>query len=229
MKPLLWLVLLVAHASVLFGQNPEPSSRDPGTDRKLSLCAFRFSGARNPSPSIPFVGLTGIIIDALDAKTVSPYSQEIGKEFQRIYEEALGAIDAFHYTGIDKLTVTKEGKKLSLSEAITENQLCACVRISTGMGIKVGFKKKVFITTKWEILGASGCKLKIETEAVSKEAQGTFPEINEGDRMSAVGAAGVLFQRRIKILPVRPLDERGFHHVLHQEILEQKRTPRRRS
>jgi hypothetical protein len=109
------------------------------------------------------------------AAASAPYRLQLRKDFQGIYEDALKEVPSFQYTSNEKLTVKKDGKQLSLPEAVKENQLCACVRAVAVLGSHSGFKKKVYVKTIWEILGSSGCKLKIDTEATSKEAYGVFP------------------------------------------------------
>jgi ankyrin repeat protein len=158
-------------------QNPGQTRPDLGSEKKLSLCAFRFPIA-DAAGILPAPGLLGAISTAMDvaaANATAPYRVQLRTDFQRIYEDALKGVPSFQYTSNEKLTVKKDGKQLSLSDAVKENQLCACVRAETFLSSHSGFKKKVFVKTRWEILGSSGCKLRIDTEATSKEAYGVMP------------------------------------------------------
>jgi len=89
-------------------------------------------------------------------------------DVERLYEETLKALGSVKYGDKDELTLAK-------GKAIQANHLCACVSAHAMLGVRVGFQKKVFIKTRWEIQGPSGCKVKMDTEVTSDETYGTFP------------------------------------------------------
>jgi hypothetical protein len=56
------------------------------------------------------------------------------------------------------------------------NGLHACLKATSSLLVAVGWHKKVKVATTWEMTGRSGWKMTIETEAISQESQGMFPD-----------------------------------------------------
>lgn len=144
-------------------------------DRPLSLCEFNLLNAAGSGTSA-FLGLAGAIYDASKAQQDAPYATALAAEFSGIYEGAMTGAGAFPYVPRAKLAPSPDGKPMSLQAVVNGNGLHACVAAKSSLLVLVGWNKKVSVSTVWELTGRSGWKMTIETEAISKEAQGTFPD-----------------------------------------------------
>ncbi len=172
------LPLLLSGSFARAGSDEEKVLRDLGPDKKICLCAFRLQGAdAEKNNRVGWFGLVGMAINA--RREDSPYSQELAKEFQGIFEQALRGTGAFQLSAPQGLVGERDGKPLTTSEVAQENGLFACLTAESALGVGIGFKKKVKVATTWQLTGPSGWQLEIETEATPEQAQSTFP--NPGD------------------------------------------------
>lgn len=65
---------------------------------------------------------------------------------------------------------------MPMQAVVNGNGLHACVAAKSSLLVLVGWNKKVSVSTVWELTGRSGWKMTIETEAISQESQGMFPD-----------------------------------------------------
>lgn len=167
------LVIACAHSEPLTPEVLQERMLRP--DRPLSLCELNLLNAAGSGTSA-MLGLAGAIYDASKAQQDAPYAKELSAEFSGIYEAALGGAGAFPYVPRAKLAPSQDGKPLPMQAVANGNGLHACVAAKSSLLVLVGWNKKVSVSTVWEVTGRSGWKMTIETEAISKEAQGTFPD-----------------------------------------------------
>ena len=177
-RRLILLPVILAASSAWGGANKEVVLRDLGPERRLAVCNFELFGATGSNWSF-FFGLVGAVIDANNAAKGMPYAQELASDFLRVYETAMDETGAFRLAPLRSLVLAKGGKPLSLTEAVKENDLFACVSARTGLSSSFGWKKKVVITTQWRIAGMSGWELSLTTETKSEESQGVFPDTRD--------------------------------------------------
>jgi len=172
MRRFLSLTLLALPVGYCWGQNPEPSPRDAGAEKKLCLCTFHVSGTSKRGNIGGFVG--GIAGGAIASSTGS-YYDSIRAEVQKVYETALAESGVFQQPGDGKLIAMENGKDVSLADAATKNKLKACVSAKTYWAARMGWNKRAAVATKWEVVGAGKCKFKVSTTASSDETHGMFP------------------------------------------------------
>lgn len=174
---LLFPVLLtscMAHVEPLLA--PEVlQERVLGPGRSLSLCEFDLLNAAG-SGTAAILGLAGAIYDAAKAQKDTPYATELTADFSRIYEETLMGAGSFPYLLRAKLAPSPDGKPMPMDAAARGNGLHTCLKATSSLLVAVGWHKKVKIATTWEMTGRSGWKMTIETEAISQESQGMFPD-----------------------------------------------------
>jgi hypothetical protein len=144
-------------------------------DRPLSLCEFNLLNAAG-SGSSAMLGLVGAIYDANKAQKDAPYATALAAEFSGIYEGVLTGAGTFPYLPRAKLAQSPDGKPMPMEAVVNGNGLHACVAAKSSLLVLVGWSKKVSVSTVWELTGRSGWKMTIETEAISQEAQGVFPD-----------------------------------------------------
>ena len=149
--------------------------RGLGPDRSLSLCGFDLLNAGG-SGTGALLGLAGAIYDANKAQKDAPYARELTADFNGIYEGALMGAGSFPYVPRAKLTLSQDGKPMPMDALAKGNGLHACLTAKSSLLVLVGWNKKVSVATTWELTGRSGWKMTIETEAISKEAQGMGPD-----------------------------------------------------
>lgn len=171
----LFLASCASTMSPIARHEVSPQMRALGPDRTLSLCEFGLRGAAG-SNTAWFFGIPGAIYDAAKMQKDRPYSIELRAEFIRIYEDALRGTGAFPYLPMDKLVYLQNGKPMPIDIMAKENDLHACLTARSDLLVKIGWNKKVEVATTWKITGQSGWKLKIETNAISKNGQGKFPD-----------------------------------------------------
>ena len=151
--------------------------RDLCPEKKLSICSFELVGADRTKimASNIFIGpLPSLAINAGRLNENFEYSQELAKEFHHIYEESLGKSGFFQLSSSANLLFLQDGKPLNLNDMAKQNNLYACVKAVSYMGVRMGFNKHVQVSTKWEITRSSGEKHEFITEAISEEAAGVF-------------------------------------------------------
>ena len=189
MKQRVLLPILLSASAAWAGPEKPNVLRDLGPDKKMCLCAFRLLGAdakQNIRASLSPFGLVGAVIgEVVVANTDiakgenATYPQQLSMEFQNIFEQALRGTGAFQLSAPQGLVRVKDGKPLTLSGVANENDLFACVKVESFLGVRFGFSKNVGVTTRWQIIGPSGWELKIATDATSEEGYGVGP--NTGD------------------------------------------------
>lgn len=145
-------------------------------ESKISMCKYELIGGSNTSG---LFGLLGTITDQIKNNSDRPYYEQLYMELIRIYVDTLKLSSAFQYCPAEKLITLQDGKPLSIDMIAKENNLFACVSAKSGLSVATGWNKKIVLTTWWEITGPSGWKLEIETEAVSKETHGVFPDVGD--------------------------------------------------
>lgn len=173
----LFLVLFVfsSCASRVANIQTMKAFRDLCPEKKLGICSFVLIGAdADKNAMVQWFGLIGAAIAAAQANEHTPYSQELTKEFHDIYEEALGKSGFFQLSSSENLLFLQDGKPLNLNDMAKKNNLYACVKAASFMGVRPGFGKHVQVSTLWEITRSSGEKIEFRSEAISEEAAGVF-------------------------------------------------------
>ena len=188
-KRLLLLPVILSANLAWGGANNEVVLRDLGPEKTLAVCKLELFGATGSNWSF-FLGIVGAAIDANNAAKGMPYARELASDFLRIDEAAMGETGAFRLAPLRSLVLAKSGKPLSLTEAVKENDLFACVSARTGLSLSFGLKKKVVVTTQWQIVGPSGWELSVITETKSEESQGVFPDTRGPKDEAASSASG---------------------------------------
>ena len=156
------------------GAAPVPPVAEP--QKQLSLCEFHVNGSTKAGNAAVALGavstVTGVIVSVNGTQSYYP---SINKEVQHIYETELKASDLFQYVDREKLDSTEGEKPLPLADTAAKNKLFACVSAKPYWNNRAGFNKQLNISTKWEIAGPGGCKLKFDTSVATKETYGKFP------------------------------------------------------
>lgn len=171
--------LLVVTAPWSGGQDDKQVLRDLGPDKTLSVCAFNLSGANSRKNMAKTLGgwlIGGVIAHGIDA---TPYSQKLTEDFRGTFESALAATGAFQLVSAEHLMDAQNGKPLPLDDAAKANALFACVSAESKLSVAAGFRKRVKVVTRWELVGPSGWKIPVSTDVTSEETTGTF--VNTAD------------------------------------------------
>jgi len=145
-------------------------------ESKISMCRYELIGGTD---SRGFFGLLGTLTEQIKNNSDRPYYQQLCLEVYRIYVDTLKLSNAYRYSPAEELKTLQDGKPMSIEMVAKENNLFACVSAKSGLSVAQGWNKNLVLTTSWEITGPSGWKLKIETEAVSKETHGVFPDVGD--------------------------------------------------
>jgi len=153
-----------------FAQDPQSESA-----KKICLCEVHVGGTSKAGSAGGALG--GIIGGAIgSASGAGPrYYREMSDEILQIFEQALLKSRAFQYVSQNSIESVKKGDELLLAETAKKNQLLWCVSAKSICAARMGWNKKIVLVTKWELVGPSGGKLKLSTEAESKETYGKFP------------------------------------------------------
>lgn len=159
-------------ASAMAAGRPPDMEGAPATEKKLCLCAFELSGTSKAGNIGGFIG--GAVGGAVGgASNAGSYYQELSGEMQQIFEAGLARSTFFQYINRKELVAPTDGK--NLAGTINGNRLYGCLRAKSFCAAKAGFAKRVVLATHWELVGAGGRKLKIDTSAVSSDTYGKFP------------------------------------------------------
>jgi len=145
-------------------------------ESRLSLCKYELIAGSNTAA---LFGIIGAVADEIKNSRDRPYYQDLCMELNRICEDTLKLSKTFEYVPAETLTTLQDGKPMPIEMIAKNNNLYACVSAKSTLGIAFGWNKEIVLRTWWEITGPSGWKLEIETEAVSKETYGTFPDVGD--------------------------------------------------
>jgi hypothetical protein len=104
-----------------------------------------------------------------------PYLQALRQEVIRTVEATLAETGAFQYVPAKALDYAAVQDESPWSAFIRNNGLQYVLSVDTGMGVCVGWKKKVNLTTLWKVSDSSGAEMSIKTYVKSKKTQGMFP------------------------------------------------------
>jgi hypothetical protein len=164
------------------------AERALGSNRTLSLCRFDLVGAGDGTiwhSKSEEVG--GYYTRTTTSATHTDYPNALATSFIQIYETSLRGAGAFTY--VPTPSVAKVGpngfggvgskREESVDVMVKESHLHACLMAFSVLEVKhvkFGWHKNVGVVTKWYLWGQSGWKLQIETDAVSADAQGVFPD-----------------------------------------------------
>jgi hypothetical protein len=149
--------------------------RDLCPEKKVGICSFELIGAdADKNARVQWFSFIGAAVNAALADQHSPYSQELTREFHQIYEEALGKSGFFQLSPAKNLIFLQDGKPLSVNDIANKNNLYSCVKAVSFMGIRIGFNKRVQVSTKWELTKPTGEKVEFTSEAISEDAHGVF-------------------------------------------------------
>lgn len=144
--------------------------------KRMSLCDFKLLAGSNTAA---VTGLVGAIHDANKNAKDAPYYAKLQLELTNISENVLKRNEFFQYIPCKKDTNSKSGKPIPMDILAKNNEIFACVGAKESLGVAVGWKKKVFMATVWEVLNVSGYKVKIKTYSISKDKYGTFPDVGD--------------------------------------------------
>jgi hypothetical protein len=167
----------LANASVALTPG-EPVPRDSGSQTQQCLCAFRLDGSNPAGDATAGTGILGAIGNAsaeASRSRAARYFDGIGKELQPVYESVLKDSGVFQSANREKPVDSADGKPISSTDSAAGNRLFECARAKSFWGVKAGWNKHVTVSTKWELTGPGGCKLKFETSVTSNETHGKFP------------------------------------------------------
>jgi hypothetical protein len=158
------------------GPGATTASSSAASQKQISLCEFQVNGSTKAGNAGAALGPISPIAGAVVAAngTLS-YYPSINKEVQHIYETALKASGLFQYTDREKLIGREGDTPLPLADTAAKNKLFACVSAKPFWNNRMGFNKQLNITTKWEIEGPGGCKVKFSSNVATKETYGKFP------------------------------------------------------
>ncbi|NQU06595.1 MAG: hypothetical protein HQ568_10915 [Calditrichaeota bacterium] len=156
-----------------------------GPDSTLSISRFDIKGPpkNKMAPGLGAgAGLAGAVVgtvidvtkEVID-KAGKPYFEQLKDEIIGLYEETLIGSGSFSYVPKEKLVLRKDGKPMYTDGIIEENDLNACITVTSSMGACFGMKKKVRVSSLWKIEGRGGWMVKIGTDAISNETYGVFP------------------------------------------------------
>jgi hypothetical protein len=104
-----------------------------------------------------------------------PYLQALRQEVIRTMEATLAETGAFQYVPAKTLDYAAVQDGSPWSAFIRNNGLQYVLSADAGMGVCVGWKKKVNLTTLWKVSDSSGAEMSIKTYVKSKKTQGMFP------------------------------------------------------
>ncbi len=184
--------VFLATCSVLYAQQPTPlpppSATVPAprseTEPKLQLSFCKFS--LNGTDSTGHVWLdvapgTGVLPSLANAGGVTArdravkYFEQVTPEVRRSYEKEIGQSGRYQMVSSNGLVDSDHSKHLSLAQVAQRNHLYACVSVSPTWAAKMGWDKKLAITTTWEVESADGCRVKFKTSLSSQQTYGKFP------------------------------------------------------
>jgi hypothetical protein len=146
----------------------------------LGLCEFSVYGSSKSGNAAPIVGAlvglpAGAIVDASGKH--GSYYNHIKKEAQQVYETTFGENARYQVVSSDKLLGLEGKEPLSMAKIAQENGLYACVSAKPSWAGQAGKDIRAVITTNWEAVSPSGCKVKFMTSAISTE---TFEKLPNG-------------------------------------------------
>ena len=150
-----------------------PAPRALATQKLLGFCEFQVDGTSKAGNAGAFVG--GAAGAAIATSGTHSYYVDINQEVLQTYEKVLGKSGSFRIVNNEDLVGSDSGKQLSLSDMATRNNLLACVSAKPYWAARMGFDKQVGISTRWEVEGPGGCKLKFKTSVASSDTYGKFP------------------------------------------------------
>lgn len=178
-KHLFYAVIIILQVSILGCSSSRQFVgvlRNLTPESKLSLCKYELIAGSNTAA---LFGLIGAVADEIKNSHDRPYYQDLCMELNRISEDTLKLGTSFKYCPSEELTVLCDGELMPIDMIAKANNLFACVSAKSTLGIAFGWNKEIVLRTWWEITGPSGWKLEIETEAVSKDTYGTFPDVGD--------------------------------------------------
>jgi hypothetical protein len=144
--------------------------------KKMSLCTFELQAG---SGTAAVGGIIGAAYDVKKNANDRPYYEILQAELVSTIEEMFKSTNIIEYIASEKLTNNQAEKTISLDVMAKDNGLFSCLSARSALGVSIGWKKKVNMTTFWELMTSTGYKIKIKTYSVSKEAQGMFPDVGD--------------------------------------------------
>jgi hypothetical protein len=158
-----------------------------GSEKRLSLCGFRLVNAGNGTAHIATLDKMGSVTRITNYTMHTDYPDQLATGFIESYEHDLKGAGAFQYLPmpVPKHLVPTGAKSVStepmgpVDKALSDNHLDACVEAVSVLKPDFGWIMKVAVATTWVVTGQSGWKLTIETYAISKEAHGKEPHMDD--------------------------------------------------
>lgn len=183
MKTNLLFIFFILFASIINAQTDtikNSTSRDSSEikmkSQSMGLCTFDLLAGSNTAA---ITGLIGAIYDANKNNKDRPYYETLRDGLIEITDEVLKGSTLFQYIPAKKLRYEQTDKPQHLDTLARSNGLFVCLSAKSGLGICVGWNKKVNITTIWEVVTQSGYKVKIKTYSASQDTYGKFPDTGD--------------------------------------------------
>ncbi|MBK7712363.1 MAG: hypothetical protein IPJ37_16440 [Bacteroidales bacterium] len=143
---------------------------------RFGICNFTLWAGTNTSA---IFGIAGAISDAARNEADRPYYQQLSNDMlDRVEKTILNSRKIIYFRNHDLIEAASEDSTQILP-VIKRNDLDVCIVANSGLGIKMGWSKKVNMGTTWTVIDIHGNRNIISTTAISNESQGVFP--NEAD------------------------------------------------
>jgi hypothetical protein len=107
------------------------------------------------------------------------YLQYLRMGIIRASESVLEGNDVFQYIPAKKLIYAESEETVPLEVFFQKNELYGALSVKATLGVCIGWKKKVNLTTTWEITNSSGYEFTIKTYSKSKKSHGMFPDTSD--------------------------------------------------
>jgi hypothetical protein len=156
-----------------------PERRGEGSGKKMGMSEFLLRGGANLGFGLGVKKVRGDIYEADKDQNEMTYLQYLRMGIIKASESVLEGNDVFQYIPAKKLKYAESEETVPLEVFFQKNELYGALSVKATLGVCIGWKKKVNLTTTWEITNSSGYEVTIKTYSKSKKSHGMFPDTGD--------------------------------------------------
>jgi hypothetical protein len=147
-----------------------------GSGKRMGIAAFVLRAGVNYAFGLGVKKVKGDLNEGDDDQGERTYLQYLRMELIKVSDAVLNGNEVFQYVPAEKLKCEPSEAEAPLDTIFHKNDLYAALSVNATLGVCIGWKKKVNMTTVWEITNSSGYEVKIKTYSKSKQSHGVFPD-----------------------------------------------------
>jgi hypothetical protein len=164
-------------------QTTEPAAvkdlKREGVGKKMGIASFMLRAGINIAFGLGVKRVRGDIYEDDKDLNEMTYLQYLRRGIIKASESVLKGNDVFQYIPAKELTYDQSEEAVPLGTFFYKNALYGALSVKATLGVCIGWKKKVNMTTVWEITNSSGYEVSIKTYSKSKEKHGVFPDTQD--------------------------------------------------